>query len=127
MEGYEWKKGDRPAGRTSAGATNHCIHGKEEHLEVILDWKPFEYYTYESGSKPLYIISTLRLIENEKGTRLYEIIKIKNKLPKFLTKLIAKLVALKIMKVYDGYRKIEELSKKQIREKEKVQEQVLLG
>ena len=37
MEGYEWKKGNRPTGRTSAGATNHCIHGKESHLEVILD------------------------------------------------------------------------------------------
>jgi len=124
MEELTWTKGERPKGRTGAGATNHCVHGKDAHLEIILDWKPFEYYTYESGSKPLFIISTLKLVENEKGTKLYEIIKIKNKLPKFLTRLIAKLVALKMMKVYEGYRKIAELYKEQKGEDVQVQEQI---
>jgi hypothetical protein len=114
MEDANWEQGERPRGRMGAGATNHCVHGKDAHLEVILDWKPFEYYTYESGSKPLFVISTLRLVENEKGTMLYEIIKLKNKLPKFLKRLIVKFIALKIMKVYEGYRKIDRLSKRQI-------------
>ncbi len=120
MHGTKWTKGERPKGRTNAGATNHCAHGKGAALEIILDWKPFEYYTYESGSKPLFLISTLKLIENEKGTKLYQIIKIKNKLPKFLTRLIAKLVALRMMRIYESYRKIEELSKKQMVVEEQV-------
>jgi hypothetical protein len=114
MEGANWTQGERPKGRMGAGATNHCVHGKDAHLEVILDWKPFEYYTYESGNKPFFIISTLKLIENEKGTKFYEIIRLKNRLPKFLKKVIVKFVALKIMKVYECYRKIEELSTKQM-------------
>jgi len=124
MDGTNWKKGERPDGRTGAGATNHCIHGKEAHLEIILDWKPFEYYTYESGSKPLFIISTLKLVENENGTKLYEIIKLKNKLPKYFTRIIVKFVALKIMKVYGGYKKIEELAKKQKAADEQIRAQV---
>lgn len=111
MEGAHWSQGERPKGRMGVGATNHCVHGKDAHLEIILDWKPFEYYTYESGKKPFFILSTLRFTENEKGTELFEIIKLKNKLPKFLTRIIVKLIALKAMKVYESYQKIEELSK----------------
>ena len=113
MDGTKWESGERPKGRMSAGATNHCVHGKDAHLEVILDWKPFEYYTYETGKKPIFIVETIKLIENENGTKLQEIIKLKNKLPKFLSRLIVKLIALKAMKVYESYRKIEELSGKQ--------------
>lgn len=113
MDGAVWTKGERTKGRTQAGATNHCAHGKESILEIIHSWKPFEFYTYETGKKPLFFISTLKLLENENGTRLYEIIKLKSKLPKFLTKLITKLVALKIMKIYEGYTRIEEVSSNQ--------------
>ncbi len=126
MHRIKWTKGERPKGRTNAGATNHCAHGKGSALEIILDWKPFEYYTYESGSKPIFLISTLKLVENENGTKLYQLIKLKNKLPKFLARLITKFVALKMMKVYECYGKIDRLSKKQIRgeEQAQVQEQV---
>jgi hypothetical protein len=112
MDNVEWKKGERKNARIQAGATNHCCHGKETVLETILDWRPFEYYTYESGKKPIFFVSTLKLSENENGTRLYEIIKLKSKLPKFLKRLITKIIALKVMKVYEAYRRIEELEKK---------------
>ena len=128
MEKAKWSKGERPEGRMSAGATNHCVHGKDAHLEVILDWKPFEYYTYESGSKPFFIISTLKLIENEKGTVLHEIIMLKNKLPKFLKRLLVKLIALKILKVYESYKKIEEISAKEftLQQQDRVQMQEMV-
>jgi len=114
MEGTVWTKGERPHGRTTQGATNHCAHGKESSLELILDWKPFEYYTYESGNKLIQLISTIKLIQNENGTMLHEIIKLKNKLPGFLSKMITKLIALKVMKVYEGYRRIADLQKEYI-------------
>ena len=33
-------------GRRGVGTTNHCVHGHDAHLEEIVDWRPFEYYTY---------------------------------------------------------------------------------
>jgi len=48
-----WSSGDRPGGRTGAGARNHCAHGKNETTtETILDWKPFEYYTCDQAPDP---------------------------------------------------------------------------
>ncbi|MEK6222916.1 MAG: DUF2652 domain-containing protein [Chloroflexota bacterium] len=40
-------------GRVDIGTTYHCAHGDNVTLETILDWKPFEYVTYESGGKIL--------------------------------------------------------------------------
>ena len=34
------------AGRRGVGTTNHCVHGKDSHLEEILDWQPFQYFTW---------------------------------------------------------------------------------
>jgi hypothetical protein len=111
MTGVVWKGGKRMNGRTAAGATNHCAHGKNESLEIILDWRPFKYFTYETGTDILKIVSTVMLIEKENGTELNEIIKIKNKLPRFFTRFIAKFVALKVMHVYECYKRIAELQK----------------
>ena len=50
MHGTTWKAGARPGGRTSAGARNHCAHGKNgQTLETVLDWKPFEYFTAQQA------------------------------------------------------------------------------
>jgi hypothetical protein len=49
----QWEEHDsvqadlRPAGRTGVGARNHCVHGKDLVPEVILDWRPFDYFTVE--------------------------------------------------------------------------------
>jgi hypothetical protein len=50
MQGTTWSEGDRPGGRTGAGARNHCAHGKNgKTLETVLDWKPFEYFMAEQA------------------------------------------------------------------------------
>ncbi len=33
-------------GRRGVGTTNHCVHGKESHLEEIVDWRPVDYFSY---------------------------------------------------------------------------------
>jgi len=33
-------------GRRGVGTTNHCVHGKDSHLEEIVDWWPMEYFSY---------------------------------------------------------------------------------
>jgi uncharacterized protein YndB with AHSA1/START domain len=35
-----------PKGRTTVGAVNHCMHGKDlAMIETVLDWRPFDYFT----------------------------------------------------------------------------------
>lgn len=44
----------RPGGRTQAGATTHCVHGANVAMrEVVLDWKPFDYFTLEQDAGPM--------------------------------------------------------------------------
>jgi uncharacterized protein YndB with AHSA1/START domain len=39
---------DAPGNRRGVGATNHCMHGKNEIVEEVLDWRPFDYFTVRS-------------------------------------------------------------------------------
>ncbi len=55
---------ERPNGRTAAGATTHCVHGKNTQMrELVLDWKPFDYYTVEQDSGPMGVIQTTFRLE----------------------------------------------------------------
>jgi Protein of unknown function (DUF2652)/Polyketide cyclase / dehydrase and lipid transport len=38
--------------RRGVGSTNHCMHGKSAIIEEVLDWRPYDYFTYR------YTIST---------------------------------------------------------------------
>jgi hypothetical protein len=87
-----WSKGERPGGRTGKGATNHCAHGKGQiSTETVLDWKPFEYSTFESfenGRKNM--TETFRFEPlPDGGTRVVDLMKIEMPLPHFLRRWIA--------------------------------------
>jgi hypothetical protein len=63
----------RPGGRTAAGATNHCMHGKTlSMVETVLDWRPFDYYTVDKISctktMPIDLRVTYRLEPLDDGT-----------------------------------------------------------
>jgi len=45
LEGTTWLAIERPRGRTSAGAVNHCAHGGGVQQATYLDWNPFENFT----------------------------------------------------------------------------------
>lgn len=34
--------------RRGAGAANHCMHGKDTSIEELLDWRPYDYFTYRN-------------------------------------------------------------------------------
>ncbi len=58
-------------GRTSSGSVYICAHGDTKFRHAIVDWQPFEYYTYESdGVVPgtCYRV-TVFLHPSEEGTR----------------------------------------------------------
>jgi hypothetical protein len=69
-----WTSLDRPGGRTGVGASNHCAHGKNESSrEVILDWKPFSYYTVDIlESNPMWerMMFLLEPLDDGRRTRL---------------------------------------------------------
>ena len=61
----------RPGGRTKIGARNHCAHGKFVIKELIVDWKPFEYFTWETSTAVVESVATSHLISSPEGTRLH--------------------------------------------------------
>lgn len=64
---------DQLGGRVGAEATFHCAHGNAHFYARIVDWKPFEYYTFLQRAEPLgniEYLQTRRLIPLEQGTRL---------------------------------------------------------
>jgi uncharacterized protein YndB with AHSA1/START domain len=63
---------DATGNRRAVGATNHCMHGKDEILEQILDWRPFDYLTVRSTMQtpggPVTFVNTLELEPTPEGT-----------------------------------------------------------
>jgi len=78
----------RPGGRISAGASNHCAHGKNVVLEKILDWRPFEYFTVEY---PMGIRSN-HLEGVPEGTRLTIKLQLNAPIPRLLKRIMARLM-----------------------------------
>lgn len=35
--------------RRGVGATNHCMHGESASVEELLDWRPYDYFTYRNN------------------------------------------------------------------------------
>ena len=66
---------DSDGGRREVGATNHCMHGADEILEQILDWRPFDYVTMRSTMQtsggPVTFVNTLELEPTTDGTVLH--------------------------------------------------------
>ena len=64
---------DLLGGRVKEEAGFHCAHGDMHFYAKIVDWKPFEYYTFIQRAEPfgnVEYLQTRRLIPLEKGTRL---------------------------------------------------------
>ena len=91
-----WSNGDRPQGRRGRGASNHCAHGKSLSTEVILDWRPFEYSTTDSfdGAKKTFS-ETIRFEPlPDGGTRVHDVMQLHIPGPRFVRRLMAKMVLL---------------------------------
>jgi uncharacterized protein YndB with AHSA1/START domain/class 3 adenylate cyclase len=91
-----WTLGDRPKGRTGAGASNHCAHGKSNSTEVMLDWRPFDYSTadsYEHGKKTFTETFRFEPLPNG-GTRVHDLLQMHMPMPRFARNLALKFVLL---------------------------------
>ena len=91
-----WSLGDRPKGRAGIGASNHCAHGKSVSTEVTLDWHPFEYSTadsFENGKKTFTETFRFEPLPNG-GTRVIDVMQIHMPLPRFLRRIMGRIVIL---------------------------------
>lgn len=93
--GIVWSVGERPLGRVGKGASNHCAHGKGQVVtETVLDWRPFEYATFESfenGKKNMTETYRFEPLPDG-GTRFHDIMKLEMPLPRPLRRIIARII-----------------------------------
>jgi uncharacterized protein YndB with AHSA1/START domain len=65
---------DAEGGRRGVGSTNHCMHGKDAVVEEVLDWRPFDYYTFRSTvhtpAGPIGIVNTVEIEPTATGSRI---------------------------------------------------------
>lgn len=97
-----WSSGERPKGRAGNGASNHCAHGNTVSTEVTVDWRPFEYSTtdsYEKGKKTFSETIQLEPLPNG-GTRVHDYAQLILPLPRWVRRIVARMVILNQMK-YD--------------------------
>jgi Protein of unknown function (DUF2652)/Polyketide cyclase / dehydrase and lipid transport len=107
-----WYSGDRPKGRAGSGASNHCAHGKAVSTEVTLDWRPFEYSTTDSFENGKKIFSETFLLEPlpNGGTRVHNYSRIIMPLPRWLRRIVARMVVINQMKYDQGIAKAAQLA-----------------
>ena len=56
-------------GRRGIGTRNHCVHGDGASLEEVLDWRPFEYFTFDQRIPGVvHYVSTTELTPTPEGT-----------------------------------------------------------
>lgn len=107
MQRSNWLPKIRNDGRTGRGAKNHC--SGFDVMEHILDWHPFDYYTARFLGGPLKVLATITLEPRPSGTRLCWKMRIENRLPGVLCKLLGKALITKRMRLPQGFERMAEL------------------
>lgn len=89
-----WSMGNRPQGRSGIGSSNHCAHGKSVSTEVIVDWRPFEYYTTHSFETGKHTFTETMRFEGlpDGGTRVRHSMRMHMPIPRFIRKAALKFV-----------------------------------
>jgi class 3 adenylate cyclase len=102
----------KAAGRRGVGTSNHCLHGKQATtIQTILDWRPFDYFTYESreADKPApMMVLTYEIVPVESGARLTARMKLLGPGPDAVKRGIARLM-LSRYHIADNYRRLARL------------------
>jgi hypothetical protein len=62
--------------RRGVGATNHCMHGKDAIIDELLDWRPYDYFTYRNTVPtpmgPVRFLATTEFEPTPGGTILHQ-------------------------------------------------------
>jgi len=118
--GSAWHTGDRPEGRTGRGARNHCSNS--DVVELILDWRPFSYYTVELIKPPMKVTMTAALEAIATGTRLSCVFQFNGPFPRWVRRILCRFIVTRGMKM----RQSLEILGRLLKEKEATQEGVVI-
>ena len=79
-----------PGRRTGVGSRNHCAHGKNVVVETIMDWHPYEYFTfdYSFGTRSHH----LKPLPNGTQLNIYSKFKTPLSLPRWLNRSLMQLM-----------------------------------
>lgn len=102
--GSDWQERSRPSVGTRRGASNHCVNSKV--IEKVLDYRPFEYYTSSMERGPLSFTLTVKFDEIDSGTRLYWHVKMNGNLPKFMRRMMSRLIVMNVMRIHDSFERL---------------------
>ncbi len=117
----KWEFADRhmfpiflPKGRTTTGAVNHCMHGKNlSMIETVLDWRPFDYFTVtQDVLQAVFLTITFQLQPTDSGTHMVYLCDLLPQIPLPMPaalKLAAVKSELEKIKVKEAYQKIAQL------------------
>ena len=105
-----------PAERPSIGRQSRCVEGNKTFTEVLLDWKPFDYYSVARmlpyrNNKGLGVqaLTTFKLTPTTNGgTNLQIYCKVRSALPMWAMRYLAKYV-LRYMKIEPAYHNLSNL------------------
>ena len=100
-DGSNWNILSRPTGRVGRGATNHCVNSKV--VEMILDYRPFEYYTSTIGRGPVNFTLTYKFEAIPQGCRLFWHVKMNGILPAAMKRVITKFLLEKGVGVHRNF------------------------
>lgn len=105
-----WSALIRPKGRAGVGAVNHCAHGKGMLQTTIVDWRPFDYFTQHvvSGNQKWYEFSEIKPVADKNGSIFIWRWKADAGMPRWLSKLMGKIIVRKIISVF--FKQIESYS-----------------
>ncbi|HMG91607.1 MAG TPA: DUF2652 domain-containing protein [Chryseolinea sp.] len=109
----DWRIGLRPSGRRGKGSTNHCANSKV--TEMVLDYKPFEYYTSVLGRGIVKFMLTVNYEVIPYGTRFSWHVKMNSVLPGAIRRFICRIILEKGMQVKKGFEKLFQLVKEEER------------
>ena len=74
--GRDGRRCHAPGNRRGVGATNHCMHGGGTSIEELLDWRPYDYYTFRNTVQtpmgPISYVATTELEPTPSGTTIHE-------------------------------------------------------
>jgi len=97
MVGSAWQAKERPQGRTGRGASNHCSNS--DFLEMILDWRPFSYYTVDFVKGPIQMTMTSKLEPIVDGVHLSCFLRLNGSLPRWILRPLCRLIVTKRMRM----------------------------
>ncbi len=74
-------------GRTGPGLRIHCMHGSRSYFHSMIDYRPFDYFTFETtwrGSNRVQYVTTYQLAPTAGGTRLEIRMRLELAIPKWI-------------------------------------------